>query len=351
MKDFIGLSGLEPSVSRKPILLTTGATGLVVSHVTRTWLEAHPEGRAGGLDLAPPDPVVAAFFAPVADRLTMRCGDVTDPALWDTLADEFAVTHMVHGAAVTSINRLTEGDGAPDLTGALPALEANVMGTARALAWAGRQPGLSRFVTISSGSVYAAEGPSPLPEDGYVEPEGLYPLTKQMGEQLTAEAARDFGLPAVCVRLASVYGPLDRETGTRGVTTAPKILLRAALEGREARLAGLDEVDDYIHAGDVGRAIAALLAGPPPRHAAYNIAEGRTTSLREVANLVARLVPGARWREAPPAEADFTAEPHPPSGRWGAYDISRLTSERGWRPRPLEAALADYRDWLMAQPY
>lgn len=339
-------------MSKSPVLLATGATGLVVSHVTRVWLEANPEGRAVGFDLAAPDPVVDAFFAPVADRLTLRKGDILDAGLWDSLARDFAVTEVVHGAAVTSIDRLTrQADGSMDMTGALPALEANIMGTARALAWAGRQTSLRRFVTISSGSVYAAEGPSPLPEDGHVAPEGLYPISKFTGEQLTAQAARQFGLPALCVRLSGVYGPLDRETGTRAVTTAPYLLLRAALDGRAPRLAGLDETGDTIHAGDVARAITALLAGPPPRHAVYNIALGHAVSLRDLADLVARLVPGATWREAPPAEADLALDPHPPAGRWGPYDIARLTAERNWRPRPLADAMAEYRDWLTVQPY
>ena len=335
-----------------PTLLATGASGLVMSHVVRCWLERHPDGEAVGVDLAAPDRVVTAFFAPVADRLRLRAGDMRDEALWHALAAEFTVTHVVHGAAVTSIDRLTRrDDGSPDMTGALPALEANIMGSLRALAWAGRQAGLCRFVTVSSGSVYAPEGPSPLPEEGFVAPEGLYPLSKFAGELFTAQAARQFGLPAVSVRLSGVYGPLDRETGTRAVAPVPFTLLRKALDGAELRLAGLDEVGDYIHAGDVGRAVTALLDCPRPRHPVYNIAQGEAVSLRALADLVAELVPGTRWREVPPAEADIALGPHPAGGRWGAYDISRLAADAGWRPRPLDAAFADYRDWLKAQPY
>ncbi len=33
-------------MSRDPVLLVTGATRLVMSHVVRCWLEAHPNGRA-----------------------------------------------------------------------------------------------------------------------------------------------------------------------------------------------------------------------------------------------------------------------------------------------------------------
>ena len=339
-------------MGQAPVLLVTGATGLVMSHVVRGWLERNPGGQAVAVDLAPPDPVVAAYFAPVADRLHPRRGDIRDDRLWRAVEEDFAVTHAVHGAVVTSINRLTlRDDGPADMGGALPALETNILGAVRALAWAARQPDLRRFVYVSSGSIYAAEGPSPLPEEGHVEPDGLYGISKYTGELYTAEAARRFGLPALSVRLSGVYGPLDRDTGVRDVTSVPGTLLRAALAGEEIGLAGLEVAGDYIHAGDVAAAIAALLECAEPRHAVYNVAYGEAFSLRALAERVARLVPGAHWREAPPAEADLALDPVPPGGRWGAYDISRLAADCGWRPRPLDQALADYRDWLTEQPY
>jgi UDP-glucose 4-epimerase len=210
---------------------------------------------------------------------------------------------------------------------------------------------LARCIVVSSGSVYGPTGLSPLPEAGAIEPDGLYGITKYVGELFAAQAARQFGLSAVAVRLSSVYGPLDRDTGVRAVTSVPGTLLRAALAGEELRLSGLDALGDYIQAGDVGRAISALLDCPAPRHPVYNIACGETASLRELADLVARLVPGATWRETGPDEAHLALDTHLPGGRWGAYDISRLSEDCGWRPRPLELALGEYRDWLEAHPY
>lgn len=341
---------------RAQTLLATGATGLVMSHVVRAWLERHPDATAVGLDLASPDPVVQVFFAPVAERLSLRAGDLRDESLLRDIAQGHAVTHVVHGAAVTSINRLTRpASGSPgmpgDMTPALPALEVNVLGTARVLAWAGRLPRLAGFVTVSSGSVYAAEGPSPLPEDGHVAPEGLYAISKYAGELFTAEAARQFGVPALSVRLSGVYGPLDRDTGVRSVQSVPGTLLRAALAGQELSLSGLEATGDYVHAGDVGRAVAALLDHGGPRHPVYNIAFGEAVSLRELAELTSQTVPGFRWRQTEPQDADLALESHPTGGRWGAYDISRLAEDCGWRPRGLAESFADYRDWLNTQPY
>jgi nucleoside-diphosphate-sugar epimerase len=31
---------------------------------------------------------------------------------------------------------------------------------------------------------------------------------------------------------------------------------------------------------------------------------------------------------------------------WGAYDISRISADTGWRPRPVREALHAYMDWI-----
>ena len=141
---------------------------------------------------------------------------------------------------------------------------------------------------------------------------------------------------------------MTANTGVRNVRSVPGTLLRAALAGEEIRLAGLDARGDYIQAGDVGRAITALLGCAAPRHGVYNIAYGETVSLQDLAELVADLVPGTAWREAGPEAADLALQARPEGGRWGAYDISRLREEFGWQPRPLREAFHDYMDWLSA---
>lgn len=339
-------------MAEEKTLLVTGATGLVMSHLVKAWLEASPGHHAVAVDLNPPDKVVKAFFHPVAERLTFKCGDIRAPGLWQEFEREFAITNAVHGATVTSINRMTLGaTGEADLTGALPALDTNMMGTAQALAWATRQKELKRFITVSSGSVYGEEGPSPLPEDGYVEVEGFYPITKYLGEMLTRQCATQFGLDAVSVRLSGVYGPLDRDTGARAVTPVPFTLLRSALDGREVTVSGLEAVGDYIHAGDVGDALVALLSAPQLRHDCYNIALGETWTLHQLLELTSELVPTFHWREAEAESAMLASDPSLTGGRWGAYDISRLREDCGWQPRPLPETFRAYLDWLTRHPY
>ena len=333
-----------------PTLLVTGGTGFAMTHVLRHWLERHPAGVAVCVDREPPATVVQRFLEPVARRVVHRRGDVRDEALWNALGQHARFTHIVHGAVVTSINRLAHDEhGKPDLAGAIPALEVNILGTARALAFAARQPALDRFVYVSSDSIHGGR-PSPGDEDECAAPANLYGISKHAAELLSHQAARQFGLPTLAVRPCSVYGELDRDTGARHVTSVPGTLLRVALAGEEMRLCGLDAVGNYIHAGDVASAIVALLDCRQPRHRAYNVAMPHTTTLREMAGLVTELVPGARWREVAPEAAHLAMRvEHEIDTRPAVCDLSRLATDCNWRPRPLAEGMAVYRDWLRRQ--
>lgn len=336
------------------VLLVTGGGGFVLSHLARQWAALDAGNRVIVLDASEPDDPVQAFLAPAGDRLALLRGDIAGPEAWAALARHpwsREVTFVVHGAAVTSIARLRLAGG---LNAVVPAIETNIIGTARALAFAETLPGLTRFVCCSSGSVYAGHGHQapgqPLPEDGNVGPSGFYAITKLTGELLTQQATEDCGLPALSVRFSGVYGPMDRATPSRDVDCPPKRMLHLHRAGNIVRISGSTAMGDYIHAGDVAAGLIALLTCARPRHPVYNIALGEFVTLRALAQAISEAVPGFRFEEAPPEQADIRGDPANQGGRWGAYDISRMAADTGWRPRPLTQALADYWAWLGANP-
>ena len=324
-------------------LLVTGGGGFVMSHVIRHWLERDADARAVVLDRWPLDGQAQRFFARDSGRLRFVTADVAAIDDWAGALEDEEITAVVHGAAVTSIKRLT----AEGLLGAQGAIEANIMGSFRVLGWACGLPSLRRFINVSSGSVYADEGPEgPLPEDGFVAPQELYPISKHVGELLTRQAAAQFGLPAVSVRLSGVYGPMDRQTATRDVVCLPQQLARLALRGETVRVNSLEAVGDFIHAGDVASAVVALLEAPTLRHPVYNIAYGEATSVETLLDCIAAVVPTAHGELVDASEANVLVEPNKRTGRWGAYDTSRIRQDTGWQPRPLAEAIADYVHWL-----
>ena len=324
-------------------LLITGATGFVMSVLARHWLERDPGARAVVLDQFPPDAAAIRHFAPVADRLTVVTADLTRPG-WEAGLAGHAITQIVHGATVTPLASGAEADQAARV------IEVNLMGTLNVLEWARRQPALQRFIYVSSGAVYRNEGPDcrdePLPEDGYVMPIGLYGISKLSAELVAHRYAELFGLSVASVRLPSVFGPMDRVTATRNHPHVPNKIAHLALAGRPIRVNTLDGVGDYLHSGDAADAIARLVLAPKLRHSVYNIASGVATTTRELVAYAAELIPGTRAEIVPAEQADIVHDPALRGGKWGAYEVSRICHEVGWRPRPVRDALHDYIGWI-----
>ena len=337
-------------------LLVTGATGFVMSVMARHWLDADPAARVVALDIAPPDAAVRRYFAPVADRLAIVTADVTRPEAVAAALAGHGVTHVVHGATVTPLSRGTAAEASREPEAEAPArvIEVNVMGTLAVLDWARAQPGLRRFVYVSSGSVYKQHGPDragePLPEDGYVMPRRLYGISKLASELIAERYGELFGLSTVAVRLSSVYGTMDRATASRSFRHVPNRVAHLALDGaRRIRVNTLDAAGDYIHAEDVAAGIASLLRAPALRHATYNIAAGTVSTVGELIGWAAEKAPGLAAELVAPADAEILQDPALTGGMWGAYDISRIMAETGWRPRSVRAALHAYMDWIAAE--
>ena len=337
------------------ILLVTGGTGFVMSVLGRHWLDADSCARLIVLDAAPLDADAVRYFAPVAERLKVIVADVTRPNTWrEALGGD--VTHIVHGATITPIARGTaaEAKREPEADNPGRIVEVNTMGTVAILDWARTLPRLQRLIYVSSGAVYKQHGPDrpgePLPEDGYVMPRRLYGISKLASELITERYGDLFGLSTASVRPSSVYGTMDRVTASRNFRHVPNRLAHMALDGvRRVRVNTLEAVGDYIHAEDVACGIVALLRAPHLHYSAYNIASGAAVTLGDLIGWIAEKVPGFCAELARPQEAEILQDANLKDGMWGAYDISRMTAETGWKPRPVRAALHAYMDWIVAE--
>src|SRR5215471_282800 len=337
-------------------LLVTGATGFVMSVLGRRWLASDPAARLVVLDAAAPDAAAERYFAPFKERLSVVVADVTQPESWRPALARHVITHIVHGATITPISRGTaaEAKREPEAENPGRIIDVNVMGTVSMLDWARTLPDFERFVYVSSGAVYKHHGPDrpgePLPEDGYVMPRRLYGISKLASELITERYGDLFGLSTASVRPSSVYGPMDRVTASRNFRHVPNRIAHLALDGVECvRVNTLDAVGDYIHVEDVASAIVSLLRARHLRYSAYNIACGVTSSIRDMVGWAAEKVPGFRAEIVPAEQADIVQDPTRCDGMWGAYDVSRISAETGWRPRPMREALHAYMDWIASE--
>ena len=331
-------------------LLVTGGGGFVMSNLVKRWLIDHPSDRVIVVDTMALDAHLAQFFGPLGSRIDWQTGDVLDRGVWQRLGNDPNINYLVHGAAATSMLRQvhSQGPGRPGLGGARHNISVNIDGTLNVLEFAASLPNLKRLVHVSSGSVYAQYGPETraLREDEFVVPEGLYGISKFTGEALCRFCADEFNLPACVVRLSGVYGPMDRVTPSRDVQCVPKLIAQSGLTGRTLRVLSIKALGDFINAEDVSTGIISLLLVNSLNHDIYNIAAGQTNTIGELIEIAREMLPRLTTQEgtSPPLDIDY--DPARVLGRWGAYDISRINQDTGWKPRPLREAFHSYISWL-----
>lgn len=335
-------------------LLVTGGTGFVMSVLARAWLDREPTARAVILDRSGLDDMARRYFAPVADRLRVVTADILDASAWTDTLDREGITAVVHGATITPISRgsAAEAKIQPEALDPARIVDVNLMGTVRMLDWARARPQIRRFVYVSSGSVYRHHGPDwsgePLPEDGYVAPLTLYGISKFASEMVLNRYADLFGLSAASVRLASVYGPMDRATESRQFRHVPNRIAHMALAGEVIRPNALDGVGDYVLSTDVASAILALLDAPALRYRHYNIGSGTTATIGDIIDWARERVPGLVMEVTPDERANVVQDSALKGGMWGAYDTARIERDTGWRPRAGKDAFHAYMDWIVA---
>ena len=316
-------------------ILLTGATGFVIANLARHLAEAGHDVIAA--DLNPPDPPLQRFLGGLRGAVRFRELDVTDGARTARLLAETRPERVVHGAAITAIPPEVERSrflrtAAVNVTGTLEVLEA------------ARAAGVGRVVIVSSGSIY---GPRPdlrpIVEDDPAGPGELYPLTKWAAEALGRRFAEINGMDLGVTRLASPFGPFERDTGSRPLLSPIHSWAVAAVRGEPLRVLGPPAPPrDSIYAADIASGIAAVLLADGLPHRVYNVGWGRATPVDAVLAALGRLVPGVKVERRPDEPSPWAASPPR-----GPLSIARITGDLGWAPRhDIESGLAAYLDWL-----
>ncbi|NSW58622.1 MAG: NAD-dependent epimerase/dehydratase family protein [Armatimonadetes bacterium] len=185
--------------------LVTGAAGFIGSHLVEALLSA---GRQViGIDSFDPhyDPKlkrgnIASLLA--HEGFTLVEGDVRDPLLVRTCLNKQKIGVVVHLAARHGGQTFLEDPGA--------CVGDNVAGTVNLLhECVGR--GIERFILGSCSSVYGAANSAPFSEEQSIStPTSPYAASKIASEAFCYTYHHLYGLPVVCLRLFSVYGPRQR---------------------------------------------------------------------------------------------------------------------------------------------
>ncbi len=317
------------------MILITGGLGFIGSHVTRALLDLGEPCVAAQRRTGP----VADFLAgDLGQGLAVEPADVTDPESLRAIGRRHEITGIVHLAG--------GGFGMPDPFEGVrteAAILCNVLEAARD--WQ-----VARVTMASTIGVYAGAGTGMLREDLPLPLTAGHaiPAFKKSNELLGGYLAGATGTEVVNLRIAAVWGPLGRPVSS--FFAAPQ-LIHAAVTGKapeaatpygRPRPAYADDGGDLCYARDCGRAIALLQLAPVLRHRTYNVASGRVTTNREVADAIRDAIPDARPDLLPGRDPDG------PGGDI-CLDVTRLRDDTGYRPGfSTGQAVADYIGWLRA---
>ncbi len=349
-------------------VLVTGGAGFVGSHLVDALLargarvrvldslldQAHPGGRA-------------RFLTADAELLVgdLRDRDAVDRAL-DGVTTVFHQGGMVgNGQSMYDVRRY---------------VEVNAVGTATLLeAMLARRAQFRRLVVASSMVVYGdgayrcpADGevarverpverlragrwepvclrcgrevaPVPTTEDHPLQPTSTYGITKRDQEELCLVLGRAHGLPTIVLRYLNTYGSRQAlgnpYTGVAAIIATRLLNGRAPVifeDGRQRR--------DFVHVSDVVRAnLAAAAADESACYRPYNVGTGRTTTVLELARLIAAAL-------GRPVEIAPTGEFRAGDIRHCVADPSRAATHLGWRAeRRLEDGIAELVGWAAGE--
>ena len=294
-------------------VLVTGGSGFIGSHVVDRLVAHGHEPRI--FDLVPPHHREMATVEFVQ-------GDIVDGSLRRVVRGCDAVVHL---AAVSDVNRVL----------ANPALaEAVNAGGTRAVLEAARVEGVSRVVYASTVWVYgSSNGHGPVDEDEpFALPGHLYTATKLAGEMYCSSFGELYGLDTTIARFGIPYGPRARPATVLAAFVARALAnepITIAGDGTQSRR--------FVYVEDLAEGVVATLA-PAAAGRVYNLVGTENTTVREIAETVARVV-----RAVPIVHVE---------ARRGDIQGAEVSGERarrelGWKATtPYDEGVRRYLAWL-----
>jgi UDP-glucose 4-epimerase len=207
-----------------------------------------------------------------------------------------------------------------------------VDGTATLLEALRKHAPRARVVYVSSAAVYGDPPVLPVTEEAPTRPLSPYGYHRLMAELLVEEACRLQGAWGAIARVFSAYGPgLSRQVVfdlcSRGVRHEELVL-----DGTG------DESRDFVHGSDVARALLAIAEGGSGQGERYNVASGVETTIRALADLVAR--------ETGAGPVQFTGRVRAGDPKRWRADVSRLQRLGFMSRKGLEEGVREVVDWL-----
>ena len=308
-------------------LLVTGGAGFIGSNFVHLTARERPEVEITVLD-ALTYAGDKTSLTPVADKVRLVHGDITDAALVDRLVGESDL--VVHFAA--------ESHNDNSLTNPWPFVHTNLIGTYTLLE-AVRKHGV-RYHHISTDEVYGdleLDDVAKFTDATPYNPSSPYSATKAGSDLLVRAWARSFDIQATISNCSNNYGPYQHieKFIPRQITNL--------IDGIRPRLYGAGEnVRDWIHVEDHNTAVWTIIDKGQIGETYLIGADGEKNNLEVVQTLLEVF-------GRPGDDFDHVTDRAGHDLRY-AIDSEKLRTELGWEPRftDFRSGLVDTVDWYKA---
>jgi GDP-4-dehydro-6-deoxy-D-mannose reductase len=252
--------------------------------------------------------------------------DLTDAAATRAAVRAAEPQVVFHLAAMASVGRSWE---APAET-----LVANLVMTTNLLEAVRLERPRATVVLVSSGELYGPPERLPVDEDAPLRPQNPYAVSKAACDLLAGQYADAFGLPVVRVRPFNHAGPGQSDAYVIGTLT--RQVAEAEAAGASECVLRTGNPDSARDFSDVRDVVRAYVAASELESGVWNVASGRSVSVRELVELVRAAARVAIRHEVDPARV----RAHDVPDVRGSAERFRTVS--GWAPRiPLERTVAD----------
>lgn len=275
-------------------------------------------------------------------RLAVVIGDVRDLPLLKAVFREHGVQRVIHTAVITA--GATREAREPN-----EIIDVNLHGTVNILE-AASSVGCERVIYVGSGQAYGAthEERVSLREDiSPSRPEEVYGITKFAAEQIALRLGSLWKISVISVRLGSVCGPWEHDTGVRDMLSPQLQAAQLAVRGRTAILPKKEAWRDWIYSRDVASGLTAVLDAPSPHHNLYHLSSGMDWRGSFVlwCEILKNAYPCYAWRIAADGErpnVNFVLERDR-----APMDITRLVQDIAFKPQfGPGKAYDDYLGWI-----